>query len=109
MTSKNGSALPEVGLLRAAFVSLSDHLDREDLVESLVIGDAVECLLVGAAESNRDEIDRRWDSAEDLSVGTDDLNVLAGSRVYTAGGVYCCTVITDHGELALVGERTVGL
>src|SRR5213594_1905850 len=79
-------------LFRAAFVTLRDHLDCEDLVESLVVRYAVERLLVRAAKCDGDEIDRRGDCAEDLAVRRDDMDVASLGSVEAAGRVNCGTV-----------------
>ena len=60
---------PTAFVLRATFVSLRDHRDGKDFVESLVVGDAVECLLVRTAKSDCDEIERRRDRAKDFPSG----------------------------------------
>src|SRR5437773_6668924 len=97
-------------LFGSAFIALRDHLDREDLIESLVVGDAVERLFVRTAKGDSDEIDRRGDCAENLAVRADNLDVASRSRVDATRRVHSGTVAAHPlVKLALPGERTVGL
>src|SRR5215471_17889271 len=74
-------------LLRAAFESLRNHRNREDLVEPLIVRNAVKRLLIRAAKRDGDEVDRRRDRAEVLPVRRKDLDSAhsaAGRGVNTA-------------------------
>src|SRR5207248_3086199 len=104
------TAIPEDGgpiaLLGAAFVALRDHRDGEDLVESLGICHSIERLLVFAAESDSDEIQRCRDVAEHFAVRRDDRDaaLAIGCRVNASRCVDGAAVAADHRELPLIGK-----
>src|SRR5262245_26906648 len=81
-------------LLRATFKALRDHIDREDLIESLIVGHTVQRLLVLTAECHCDEIQRRRNHAQKLALrGKDSHSIRAVGRcVDPAGAVNDRTV-----------------
>ena len=69
-----GSRLTErLALFRAVLVALRDHLDREDLIESLVVRHTVQGLLVRTTKSNGDEIEGCGNFTQELAISSNDL------------------------------------
>src|SRR5262245_20617241 len=54
-------------LFRPPLITLRNHWNRENLIEPLIIRHTVKRLLIRPAERDGDEVERRWDHAENLA------------------------------------------
>ena len=95
----------EESLFCAALVALRDHIDGEDFIESLVVGNAVKGFLVLAAERDRNEVQGCGDCPENLAIRANHLNsVCPRGGVDPALSINRSSVIAYHCELPLVRQ-----
>ena len=104
-----GSRLRRLALFCAVLVALRNHLDRENLVESLVIRHAVQGLLVRSTESNGNEIKGCGNFSQEFAISGNDLYAASSGGVNTALRIHGGSVAANCCKLALVGQRTIRL
>src|SRR5450631_2513667 len=107
------SGWSETILFRAAFGTLRDHLDADDLVliRRVFAGHGVQRLSIRAAESHANKAVRCRDQSEILAILSNHLHAGIGGHVKASGGIEGAAIAVSTAfelrELALVGERPI--